>query len=610
MSQELVKLLQHSGALTSQELELSLGQASARNVSLWDVLVLERQVPEDTLAEAFSTWLKMPRVQLDSTEIEAVAVNAVAGWLARKYTCLPVRVAGKHLVLAMANPLDREAILDVQFASSRQVQPVVACRSEILTGIQRYYSPGELPAAEAKTVAEGAFLVLTGERDVLDLDQDELPQASPGASPAVQLCSRIILEAIALRASDIHIEPGPREMRVRVRIDGVLREFQQLPRWMHTSLLSRVKILAKLDIAQQRQPQDGRFKVRTQNRAIDLRVSTLPTHFGEKAVLRLLGSSSPPTLGALGLSADEMTLLDDALSQPQGLVLVTGPTGAGKTTTLYSMLTQRQSPEINIVTIEDPIEYHVPGTNQVQVDARAGLTFAKCLRGILRQDPDVIMVGEIRDLETAEIAFQAALTGHLVLATLHTNGSVAAIARLLDLGVKPLMITSATNLVVAQRLARRICMQCREPYVPSADVLRKLHIEADSLKFSRGGGCAACAQTGYSGRVGIFEMLRLTTRIKELVSSRASEAEIKGAAVAAGTRFLLGDALDKVGQGLTTAEEILRVIRIDRADDAPIPGNLAGTGLELAEAGPAANTTGRPAKRSNARGSSYAQQRW
>ena len=498
MSRQLEAILRRSGTLTAQELELSLVRATARNVSLWDVLVLERQVPEETLAEAFSTWLKLPRVRLDSIEIEAAAVKTVTGWLARKHTCLPLRLTRKSLVLAMANPLDHKAIEEVQFASSRQVEPVVACRTEILNGIQENYSSGATPAADAKTVDGDAFSIVLSERDVLDLDPAD-PLQSPDVSPAVHLCSRIILDAVRLGASDIHIEAAPREVRVRLRVDGVLRDHLQLPRWMHAALLSRVKILAKLDIAQQRAPQDGRIQVKVQERAIDLRVSTLPTHLGEKAVLRLLGSASTPTLSALGLSTHEMTVVDDALSQPQGLIIVTGPTGAGKSTTLYSMLTRRQSPEVNIVTIEDPIEYQLSGANQVQVDVQAGVTFARCLRAILRQDPDVIMVGEIRDVETAEIAFQAALTGHLVLTTLHTNGTLAAIERLLDLGIKPLMITTATNLVVAQRLARRICMTCREPYVPAHDVLRKLRLEANSCGFQHGVGCAACAQTGYPG---------------------------------------------------------------------------------------------------------------
>ncbi len=572
-SQQLEVILRHSGTLTSQELEQSLSQANGRNISLWQLLVIERQVPEETLADAFSKWLNLERVRLDSLGIEATAVEAVPGRLARKHICLPLRLDGKSLVLAMANPLDGQAIQDVEFASSRQVQPVVACRTEILTRIDEHYPPGDARPADAALAPEDTLTLVTSERDVLDLDEADLAETTP----AVQLCRRIILDATRLQASDIHIEPGPDELRVRLRVDGVLRDHMRLPRWIGPALLSRVKILATLNIAQQRLPQDGRIKVRTRDRAIDLRVSTLPTRFGEKAVLRLLGLAGAATFGALGLSAHETALFDNALAQPQGLILVTGPTGAGKSTTLYSMLTRRPSTEVNIVTIEDPIEYQVSGANQVQVDIKAGLTFANCLRAILRQDPDIIMVGEIRDAETAEIAFQAALTGHLVLSTLHTNSSVAAIERLLDLDVKPLLVTGAINLIVAQRLARRICVKCREPYVPAADVLRRLRIEGDAQEFVRGRGCAACGQTGYAGRVGIFEILRLTTRLKELVSRRATESEMRSAASAAGTRFLLDDALYKMRAGLTTAEEILRVIQIEPPDDNDLSQGLTLT---------------------------------
>jgi len=575
MRQQLEQTLQRSGALTSQELEVSLSQANAQKISLWNLLIEQRRLPEDTVAEAFSSWLSLPRVRLDSVVIEAAAVKAVAARLARKHVCVPVSVTGKNLVLAMANPLDRKAITDVEFASNREVQPVVASRAEILVAIDAHY--GAAVPADATGVDADVFSArVAGERDVLDLDLDLTGLQSAEVMPAVQLCSRLVLDAIEQRASDIHIEPGPQEMRVRLRIDGVLREHLRLPHWMCAALVSRVKVLAKLDIATQRVPQDGRIKARSRERRLDLRVSTLPTQFGEKAVLRLLGSTSIPTLSALGLSAEEMALLDDGLSQPQGLILVTGPTGAGKSTTLYSMLTSRQSTDVNIVTIEDPIEYQVPGASQVQVDGKGGLTFASCLRAILRQDPDVILVGEIRDLETAEVAFRAALTGHLVFSTLHTNGSVAAIERLLDLGVKPLLITTATNLIVAQRLARRICMNCREPYVPSALALRKLHIRPGGHDFLHGRGCEACARTGYSGRVGIFEILRLTPKLKELVNARATESEMTEAAMAGGTRLLLDDALFKVRQGLTTVEEVLRVIRIDAAQAGGQANRLTG----------------------------------
>ena len=568
MSQELQTILQRSSALTRPELDASVREAAARNMSLWDLLVLERQLSEDTVADALSTSLDLPRVNLDAIEIEPAAIKGVAGWLVRKHICLPIRVTAKHLVLAMSNPLDQQAVQDVQFASSRKVERVVACRTAILQGIAKHYatasgyaSPPRPPAADDRV-----FSVVNTERAELDLDEPDLLQSAE-ISPAVHLSSLIIRDAIQLHASDTHIEPGAQEMRVRLRIDGVLRDHLQVPRWMHAALVSRIKILAKLDIAQQRLPQDGRIKVKSTQRDLDLRVSTLPTHFGEKVVLRLLGSAAIPTFGALGLSADEIALLDEALSQPQGLILVTGPTGAGKTTTLYSMLTRRQSNEVNVVTIEDPIEYQVAGASQVQVDTKGGLTFASCLRAILRQDPDVILVGEIRDLETAQIAFQAAMTGHLVLSTLHTNGSVAALDRLLDLGLRPLLITSATNLIIAQRLARRICMNCREPYTPSAEALRRLEIDADSQEFQHGRGCSLCGHTGYSGRVGIFEILVLTPALTALITRQAGSAEMRRAALAGGTRFLLADALHKVSLGLTTVEEVVRVIRLEAADE-------------------------------------------
>jgi type IV pilus assembly protein PilB len=546
------------GALTSHDLEASLVQATARNLPLLDFLVRERKVPEDTLAETLSQALNLPCVDLAATAVEAPALKAVPPRLATKHTCLPLRFSGKTLVLAMANPLDRAAIQDIEFASSRKVQPVVASRTEILDSIRQHYYPAEAPRASH-----------TPPREVPSIFSTEGPDAgtSREAAPAVELCNQLLLDAMTLGASDIHIEAGAREMRVRLRVDGVLRDHLLLPDWLREPLLSRIKILAKLDIAERRLPQDGRFQHQTPDGAIHLRVSTLPTHFGEKAVLRLLRSAQTPTLEALGFSRDEMALLEDALHQPQGLVLVTGPTGAGKSTTLYSMLTRRQSSDINVVTIEDPIEYQLPGANQVQVNAKAGVSFASSLRAILRQDPDVIMVGEIRDAETAEIVFHAAQTGHLVLSTLHTNSALAAIERLLTLGVKPVTINAATNLVIAQRLARRICDKCRQPYVPSPSALERLHLDASSLEFSRGAGCSACGHTGYAGRVGLYEIQRITGKLKDLVNKHASERALKRAARDAGARFLLDDGLAKARQGLTTVEELLRVIRLDEADD-------------------------------------------
>jgi type IV pilus assembly protein PilB len=560
MSQALA-VSQQPGALTRSELHASLAQARARNLPLVDFLLRERNLPEDAVAETLSTTLNVPRVRIAATTVEAPALKAMTLRLARKHTCLPIRIAGKALVLAMADPLDSQAIQEVEFASSRKVQPVVASRTEILDGIRQHYVVPSPAAGEAlEHEAAGIFI-----------SEPDAATAQADAAPAVALCNQIVLDANELGASDIHVEAGSRDMRVRLRIDGVLRDHLVLPDWMRGPLLSRIKILAKLNIAEQRLPQDGRIQHKTPGGPIQLRVSTLPTHFGEKAVLRLLRSAETPSLDRLGFSSDETAVLEAALHQPQGLILVTGPTGAGKSTTLYSMLARRQSNEINVVTIEDPIEYELPGANQVQVNAKAGVTFASSLRAILRQDPDVIMVGEIRDAETADIVFHAAQTGHLVLSTLHTNSALAAVERLLNLDVNPATVNAATNLIMAQRLARRVCMHCREPYTPSAEVLQRLHLNADAHDFVRGAGCDACGRTGYRGRIGIYELQQLNPKLKELVSRRATEVALRRTAAKSGARFLLGDALAKVRQGLTTVEEVLRVIRIEHADDASSP---------------------------------------
>ena len=569
MGDHLAAILRVTGALSAQELELGIRQATSRNLTLWDVLVDERRVSEEALAQALAARLNLLTVRIESLDIQPAALKAVSGTLARKHICLPISVDGRRMVLAMANPLDEQAKQDVQFASNRRVEPVVACRSDILIGIEKYYPSAQQPLAGGAPVSAAEPVAETW--DVESGDASE----QTDRSPAVQLCHLIVMNALKANASDIHIEPGSHEFRVRFRIDGVLHDHCALPRWMHASLVSRIKILAKLDIAQQRLPQDGRIKAKNGERAIDLRVSTLPTHLGEKVVMRLLGSASVPTLDALGLSAGEMQVIDEALSQPQGLILVTGPTGAGKSTTLYSMLARRHTSEVNIVTLEDPIEYQVPDISQVQVDVKAGLTFAGALRSILRQDPDVILVGEIRDLETAEIAFRAAHTGHLVLTTLHTNSSLSAVERLLDLGVRPLLVTAATNLIIAQRLARRICRHCRAPYTPPAKALRRLGIDGHSQEFQRGKGCVRCGNTGYAGRVGIFEILRMMPALKACVSRQPSETKLRRAALAAGTKLLLTDAIGKVREGLTTVEEVLRVIRIDHTDEsaAHAPGS-------------------------------------
>ena len=558
------------GGLSGDELQTFRALAREQGVLLWDVLLSEKRITEEALAGMF-TSLNIPRLRVASASVEPEALAKLSEKLARKHVCLPVKLEGKSLVIAMANPLDYDAIQDVQFASGLDVKPLVATRTEVLDGIAQHYAPDDrLREFVAHVSQTDDFRILRDKSEGGDEDGPQAPLGATEVAPVVKLCNLMIYDAIKADASDIHIEPGLNDIQVRMRIDGVLRSYTSFPKWLHDPVVSRLKILARMDIAERRVPQDGKIKVEFRQKPLDVRVSTLPTHFGEKVVMRVLGSGRLAELGGLGITASQLRVIEATLNQPQGLILVTGPTGSGKTTTLYSMLTHRRSAELNTVTIEDPIEYQLPGIAQVQVNVKAGLTFVGALRSILRQDPDVILLGEVRDLETAEIAFQAAMTGHLVLTTLHTNSSVATIARLVDLGVDPFLITSSVSLIIAQRLVRRICDHCKESYTPASDVLEKLRA-GTQLTAYRGRGCVACGQTGYSGRTGIYELLRMTPGLKQLVNRKATEADMRKTAAQDGTQFLLDHARELLRAGETTPEEILRVVQIDEDDTVRCP---------------------------------------
>ncbi len=566
MSKTLGPLLLQAGILSSIELQESMDEARKRNMSLFDLIIHEKRVSEESLAETFSKWMNLPQVRLASATVDQKALRAVTEEMARKHTVMPVKVERNSLVLAMADPSDFNVIQDVGFSSGLSVRPVVASRGEVIDAIDRYYATEDKLQDFLSNVADATDLSFVAEAPQgVDLDALDAREAAQLA-PVVRMVNLLIQDAIKSGASDVHVEPGLNNLQVRLRVDGVLRDYMQVPKWLHAAVSSRLKILADLDIAERRLPQDGRIKAQFQGKPLDIRVSTLPTHFGEKVVLRVLGTNQIPTFRAMGLTDEQCGVLENALNQPQGMILVTGPTGSGKTTGLYSMLTKRKSPEVNIVTVEDPIEYQLAGINQVQVNTKTGLTFPKVLRSVLRQDPDVILVGEIRDLETAEIAFRAAMTGHLVLTTVHTNSSLATVTRLLDLGVDPVLITSSVQIIVAQRLARRICLRCKESYVPPPEVLAKLRLEGANHQFFRGRGCGACARSGYAGRVGIFEIVRMTPKLKELIHRKAGEIELRKAALASGTRFLVDDAMDKLKQGVTSVDEVLRVVQFDEED--------------------------------------------
>ena len=517
---------------------------------------------EEERAEAMAQALRLPKVRLAATMIFPEAVAAIPEDLARRAKCIGIRKedppSGRPgratLVVAMADPHDIATIDAIEFAAGCKVKPVVVTRTEIQDAIDRHYSSDRYLQSFLRNVSEDGAVPL-------DLHPVEHGDANDGA-PAVRLANLLIQAAIRLDASDLHIEPTLHSVEVRVRAEGLLREYARFPKWLHEQLVSRIKILANLNITERRRAQDGRIRVSSDGGEVDLRVSTLPTNFGEKVVLRLLVSGKFIPLEGLSITPEDMQIIKRALDQPQGMVLVTGPTGSGKTTTLYSALHYRQSPTINIVTVEDPIEIQMPGINQVQVNTKTGMTFASCLRSILRQDPDVILVGEIRDRETQEIAFHAALTGHLVLTTIHTNSTTATVARLIDLGVDPYVLIDAVNVIVAQRLLRRNCPNCLEPYHPDPAVLSRLQLSASDI-YRHGRGCNMCADTGYTGRFAIVEVLRITPAIRDLIIRKASESELRRAAAQAGTLFLVERGIAKVREGVTTAEELVRVLQLE-----------------------------------------------
>jgi type II secretory ATPase GspE/PulE/Tfp pilus assembly ATPase PilB-like protein len=551
-----------SGTLTQEELESFVRLAGQRREPLWEALLEAGRITEAWLADTFAERLKIPLISLALRSISAEAVHHIPERVARSYCCIPFARDGRVLQVAMVDPTNLAAIQDIEFFTGLKVQAFVSPRSEVLAAIEEHFAHSGALDFIAEAQLPAGFQVLPGGEEI-ELDEEDSRRAAE-IPPIVKLVNMVLTEALNVRASDIHIEPGEHDVRIRLRVDGVLRDyFQPLDAWFHAGLAARLKVMGKLDIAEKRVPQDGRFKVRYHNRLVDVRLSTLPTQFGEKAVMRLLGGSGALyDLKALGLPEDAMKTLVESSDQPQGMIIVTGPTGSGKSTTLYSLLSRKLSSKLNIVTVEDPIEYQLEGANQVPVNVKAGLTFASCLRSILRQDPDVILVGEIRDHETAEIAFHAAMTGHLVLTTVHTNSSVATILRLLELGVDPFVITSSVTTIIAQRLARRTCNRCRESYVPSDLVLERLNWVDRDFAFQKGRGCKDCHQTEFKGRVGIYETLKMTAPVCAAINRKASEAEITAAAARSGFTSLFEDARNKIRTGITTPEEVLRVIQL------------------------------------------------
>ena len=544
------------GLITPEKLKRAKEEAESTKESLRHVLVKLGMVDEDDIVSFIEEQMGIPRIDFSNYIIDPKVIDLIPESLARKRLLIPLFKIGETLTIAMADPMDIFAIDEVRLKTDCQVDPVVVSEKDLLRVFDQYYGSRGTMEDIVKSIDKGKLGLREGEEPELKALAGLVEEA-----PVVKLVNLVIMEAIKAGASDIHIEPEENTLRTRYRVDGVLHETTTPPKHLQSAVISRIKILSGMDIAERRVPQDGRFQLKVEGRQIDCRVSTIPTVYGENVVMRLLDLTNVLLgLKDLGFSHEALNSYERLIRKPYGIILVTGPTGSGKTTTLYSSLSVINSPEKNIVTIEDPIEYRMEFVRQMQINPKAGLTFANGLRSILRQDPDIIMVGEVRDLDTAEVAIQAALTGHLVLSTMHTNDAPGAITRLVDMGVEPFLVASSVTAVLAQRLVRLICKDCKETYAPSEEILRDVGLAgAKNIKFYRGRGCDNCMHTGYKGRVGIFELMLPSDEIRTLAVAKASTTEIRKAALKNGMKTMQEDGIEKVKTGATTLEEVLRV---------------------------------------------------
>jgi type IV pilus assembly protein PilB len=545
------KLLVQAGLITDEQLEEAVGQANG--ASLTSALADLGYVDDVKVAQTVANQMGLVYVDLGAYDIDPNAATNLSSDLARRYTVLPIKIQDGELIVAMADPANIFAIDDLRIVTGYEIRPVVASETDLLVAIDRFAASqqnvddmmGDLQEAIGKSV---------------DLEEDP----EDDSAPVAKLMNQIVTEGIRQEAGDIYIEPYENEMRVRYRIDGVCKEIFSSPKKMHRQLISRLKIQSGMDIAERRVPQDGRFGVVLDGKGIDFRVAVLPIVNGELAVLRLLRKDSiMMSLKDLGFLQHNMDRLFEALKLPYGAILVTGPTGSGKSTTLYAAINETNDPTTNLITVEDPVEYRLAGLSQVQVHEKAGLTFAAALRSILRQDPDTVMIGEIRDKETGTIAIEAALTGHLVLSTLHTNDAPSAVTRLTEMGIEPFLTASAITCVLAQRLGRRLCPECKEQYTPEEAALTRVGFPfepGNPPRLYRARGCKKCNNIGYKGRMGIHEVLTMSETIERMTVENASADEIKRQAIADGMRTLRDDGFEKVLMGTTSIEEVLRVV--------------------------------------------------
>ncbi len=563
---QLAIVLNKRGLLNVAQVQQLMREQQPRKEAMIKSIVDRGWLSEKTIHDLLAKELMLQQVLLNEFVVDPAVAALVPAGLCHRHLVMPLRVDSKRLTLAMADPLDAGLLQDLRFVTGLEVDPVLATIGAIDDKIAEVYKTGSADITDLETAFgspdpyEGIEIVIEDDSDTLSVE--ELLQGTD-EPPAIRLVNSILLEAIRLGASDIHIQPRAKNVMVRLRIDGVLVDKIQIPHNMHQSIVSRIKVMAELDISERRRPQDGRLAVKTPKRTVDLRISTLPTINGEKVVMRILDRNSAVlNLEALGFGEADMAKIHHASDKPQGIVLATGPTGSGKTTTLYSLLQSNATGEKNYITIEDPVEYYLDAAGQVLVREKIGLTFPLVLRAILRQDPDVLLIGEIRDFETAEVAFHAALTGHQVFSTLHTNSAIATISRLFDLGLKPFVVASALETVIAQRLVRKTCQHCRAPVEADRDLLRRLggKFATQSVTAYKGMGCPACYSTGYKGRIGLYEVLAPDDHMRHMIASQAAITEITQYARAHGFLTLREDAHAKVQNGLTTLDEVYRVL--------------------------------------------------
>ncbi|HRZ86186.1 MAG TPA: type II secretion system ATPase GspE [bacterium] len=549
-----IDIIKESGLVTAAQLREALIQGGERGVV--ESLIKLNYISETEVIKAVARHFGLAFVDLKEADIEPQALQQLSRDMARRYHALPVSLKGNVLTLAVSDPLNLDVIDSISFVTKKEIDVAIAGEADLKQALLKYYAIAE-----------------EGDQDIVRRVEEEPVKGDEGdydsdeEAPVIKLVSMVIMEAFRMRASDIHLEPLEKRFRVRYRIDGVLYEVEGPPKRLQSSIISRVKIMANMSIAEKRLPQDGRIRLKIMNKDIDLRVSTLPGTHGESVVMRILDKSSLVMgLAELGFLDEDEKRFQGLISMPNGILLITGPTGSGKTTTLYGCLNELNRPNRKIITVEDPIEYQIPGINQVHVQEKIGLTFASVLRAMLRQAPNVIMIGEIRDLETANIAVNASLTGHLVFSTLHTNDAPGAITRLIDQGVKPFLVASSVRAVLAQRLVRKICTECKEEYVPRSDELRSLNLGERGTKriqFFHGKGCQACNNTGFRGRIGIFELLVIDEELQKMIFQKTSSTEIRKRARQLGMRTLREDGVLKVFGGITTINEVLRVTEGD-----------------------------------------------